>query len=136
MESSKMPIVAAFKTWPGGKSCFYCVSEDGEIAVEAFIDNHYDCHTFAELHTFTDEGEARKAYYREGYIPVIEIKKPYVVYLNKTYNLSARDAHLWAEKKGIEPKEFISETAFWSYLDDGHLDNVPVYFCKDKIDNK
>jgi len=60
-------------------------------------------------------------------------KEAYIVYLNKTYDVWARDAHTWAEKNNIPVKDenIISEVVFWHYLERGMLENNPIYFCKD-----
>ena len=61
------------------------------------------------------------------------MKKPYIVYLNKSYNVWMRDAHKWAQDNHIEYQEILSEVVFWAYLDKGLLDGIPVLFCKDII---
>jgi len=61
------------------------------------------------------------------------MENSYVVYLNKSYGVWAMDAHTWAEKNNISvpDQNIISEVVFWHYMEDGHLDGKPVYFCKD-----
>jgi hypothetical protein len=58
----------------------------------------------------------------------------YIVYLNKSYDVWARDAHEWAKKNNlsVEDDKIISEIVFWHYMHEGLLDGKPVYFCKDK----
>lgn len=56
-----MKVVAAFETWTGGESALYLhSSEGGEL--DAFIRRHHDSGTFAELHTFSSEEDARETY--------------------------------------------------------------------------
>lgn len=66
------------------------------------------------------------------------MKEAYIVYLNKTYDVWARDAYTWAEKNNIPATEnnVISEPVFWMYIERGLLENVPVYFCKDIQDDR
>lgn len=66
------------------------------------------------------------------------MEKAYVVYLNKTYDVWARDAHTWAENNNIpvEGENIISEVVFWHYMEKGILDKVPIYFCKDIQDDR
>ena len=59
--------------------------------------------------------------------------KPYIVYLNKTYDVWMRDAHKWAEDNNVEYEEIISEVAFWVYIEKGLLIGKPVIFVKDII---
>ena len=65
------------------------------------------------------------------------MKKPYIVYLNKSYDVWMRDAHKWAEDnnmvKDIDYQEIISEVVFWAYMDKDLLINTPVLFCKNII---
>lgn len=56
--------------------------------------------------------------------------KPYIVYLNKSYDVWMRDADKWARDNNIEYEEIISEVVFWHYLKSDHLNGVPVLFCK------
>jgi hypothetical protein len=66
------------------------------------------------------------------------MQKTYVVYLNKTYDVWARDAYTWAEKNNIpvEDRNIISEVVFWNFMGRGLLDGIPVYFCKDIQDER
>ena len=59
------------------------------------------------------------------------MEKVYIVYLNKTYDVWAMDAHTWAEKNNLPTDNIISEVVFWHYMDKGLLEGKPVYFCKD-----
>lgn len=66
------------------------------------------------------------------------METPYIVYLNKAYDVYAMDAYAWAKKNNITLPEdsynyVISEKIFWFLLEEGHLDGKPVYFCKDKL---
>lgn len=58
--------------------------------------------------------------------------KPYLVYMNKSYDVWIRDAHHWAVLNGYDPeKDFrntISEVVFRAYLDKGILENWPIIF--------
>ena len=66
------------------------------------------------------------------------MKKPYLIYLNKTYNVWAMDAYKWMkENQYIEDdfKEIFSEVVFWHYLEDGLLENRPIFFVKDILTN-
>ena len=62
MNTGKNKVVAAFETWEGGKSGLYTVSQDGENALNAFIENHYSSDTFVQLHKFYDLWEAVQEY--------------------------------------------------------------------------
>lgn len=64
------------------------------------------------------------------------MKNTYVVYLNKTYDVWARDAHEWAKKNNLPTDNIISQVAFWRLLDQGVLEGAPVYFCKDIQDDR
>jgi len=64
------------------------------------------------------------------------MQNTYVVYLNKTYDIWARDAHEWAEKNNLPTDHIISEVAFWVLMDQGVLDGAPVYFCKHIQDDR
>ena len=61
------------------------------------------------------------------------MKKSYIVYLNKTYDVWAQDAYRWAKNNNIpeEDRKIISEVVFWTYIEKGLLEGVPIYFCKD-----
>lgn len=59
------------------------------------------------------------------------MEKVYIVYLNKTYDVWAMDAEIWAEKNNLPTDNIISEVVFWHYMEEGLLDGKPVYFCKD-----
>ena len=67
-----------------------------------------------------------------------KMEKTYVVYLNKTYDVWARDAHKWAEDNNIPVKDenIISEVVFWNFMERGLLDKAPIYFCKDIQDGR
>ena len=64
-------IVAVFQTWSNGgtqTSGLVLASQDGQEAVNDFIDSHFESGTFATLRTFTSEEEAwevREAIRRE-----------------------------------------------------------------------
>lgn len=62
------------------------------------------------------------------------METPYLVYLNKSYDSSLAATEIWAKRNNVNTADFsvISETIFWHWLEDGKLENVPVYFCKDK----
>ena len=62
------------------------------------------------------------------------MQKPYLVYLNRSYESSLAATCIWAERNNFNIDDFepISETVFWVYLEKGLLEDVPVYFCKDK----
>ncbi len=62
----------------------------------------------------------------------------YVVYLNKSYDVWARDAHAWAEENNIPVKDenIISEVVFWNFMERGLLEKAPIYFCKDIQDGR
>ena len=64
--------------------------------------------------------------------------KNYVVYLNKSNDVWARDGHTWAEKNNIpvDDMDVISEVVFWHYLKDGIIGNNPVYFCGEIQDDR
>ena len=62
----------------------------------------------------------------------------YIVYLNKSHDVWASDAHTWAKKNDITIEEnsdgtdnIISEVIFRWMIDKGQIGNKPVYFCKD-----
>lgn len=59
------------------------------------------------------------------------MKKCYVVYLNKSYDVWMRDASKWAKDNSIEYTEILSEPVFWHYMSKGLLTGVPVFFVKD-----
>ena len=63
------------------------------------------------------------------------MKKPYIVYLNKSYNVWLRDAYKWAQDNHFEYQDIISEVVFWAYMEKDLLNNTPVLFCKDIITN-
>ena len=62
------------------------------------------------------------------------MKKPYIVYLNKSYDVWMRDAHKWAEDnnmvKDIDYQEIISEVVFWAYMDKDLLLTLLYYSVK------
>ena len=65
--------------------------------------------------------------------------KPYLVYLNKSYDCNGSDAYWWAKNnnyKSSDFKEIISEVAFHIYIEKGIMDNTPIFFVKDKYDFK
>jgi hypothetical protein len=62
----------------------------------------------------------------------------YIVYLNKSHDVWAQDAHTWAQKNNIPIEEepngsdnIISEVIFRWMIDKGTIGTKPVYFCKD-----
>jgi len=64
-------------------------------------------------------------------------KKPYLVYMNKTYNVYLTDAYIWMKKYGYKEDDFegiISEVVFHYKLGDSDgagkygLDDTPVMF--------
>ena len=57
----------------------------------------------------------------------------YIVYLNKQYDVWARDAYKWSEKNNINiPDEnIISEVVFYNFLERGLLDGKAIYFCRE-----
>jgi len=65
------------------------------------------------------------------------METPYIVYLNKAYDVYAKDAYAWARKNNIfilnDGENIISEKIFWLLLEKGNLEGKPVYFCKDKL---
>ena len=59
------------------------------------------------------------------------MQKPYIVYLNKSYNVWLSDAYKWAQDNNIEYQHIISEVVFWAYMDKNLLNKIPILFCKD-----
>ena len=66
------------------------------------------------------------------------MENTYVIYLNKSYDVWARDAHTYAKEKNILVKDenIISEVVFWNFMERGLLDGAPIYFCKDIQDDR
>lgn len=63
--------------------------------------------------------------------------KPYIVYLNKSFNVWMMDAYKWAQdkgwEKGVHYENILSEVTFWRYVEMGMVEGRPVYFVKDII---
>lgn len=58
-----MAVAAAFQSWGhDGVSSLYLASQRGQECVDSFVESHYQSGTFATLHTFECEEEARAAY--------------------------------------------------------------------------
>ena len=59
--------------------------------------------------------------------------KPYLVYLNKSYDVWASDAIEWIDRNGYKREDFhvISEVLFWLYISKDQLSGIPCYFVKD-----
>ena len=59
-------IQAAFETWRDGinsqKSALYLLSEGNDV--KGFVNRHFESGTFAKLHTFECEEEAKREYFR------------------------------------------------------------------------
>ena len=53
-------IKGAFESWGSGASALYLESEDGTECLQSFIEGNED--SFATLHTFESEEEAKQAY--------------------------------------------------------------------------
>lgn len=65
----------------------------------------------------------------------MEKKLPYVVYLNKTYDVWMRDAHKWCTDQGWEEgrdyEAIISETIFYWMREKRKGLGAPFYFVQD-----
>jgi hypothetical protein len=55
-------VVACFESWFGGKSALYLVSEDGQDAVDRFIEDHFKSGSDSILRRFDDEFDASITY--------------------------------------------------------------------------
>lgn len=60
----------------------------------------------------------------------------YIVYLNKQYDVWARDAYEWAKNNNLPTDHIISEVLLWKLMDTGKFDNKPVYFCREIQDDR
>ena len=59
------------------------------------------------------------------------MKKPYLIYCNKTHGVWAMDAYKWVKDNGHnigDYREIMSEAAFNVYLEENMLNNHPVIF--------